>query len=439
MGGVRVDQTGAAGKGMVTALKALLEEMPRLKALPQFANLQIPEPSDLTVLVQGFGAVGAHTARLLASPLLGARVTGISDALGYLYDEDGLPLDTLFPAWAERGLVTRSYFNETLLSDRWGVSKTKYSSSPNDLLREPAFCLIPASPVANYLDLDDASRPTMTVERMGSWAVILEGANVYSPDKARKAARARLERVIYRQRGVLIAADYLVNSGAVIFAAQEHLIRTPGHLRIPNELLGKRAEVDQWLAEHAAELSELAEKRRQVAEGYCEEVIRRNMRELIDLLVADADMLPYEAAERLSVRRVIHRESDRTAAEIMAPLPTIPVDCTLRDAAARLVETNSLILAVVSAAGELLGVVTDWDITRATAQDMPNDQPLEQVMSRHVISAAPGDPIQELIARLEQHEISAMPVVENGQVLGMVNADLLARRTLLRLLQSQVE
>ena len=156
------------------------------------------------------------------------------------------------------------------------------------------------------------------------------------------------------------------------------------------------------------------------------------MHELVDLLVADADMLPCEAAERISVRRVAHRESDRTAAEIMAPIPTIPLDCTARDAAAKLVEANSPILAVVSASGELQGVVTDWDITRVTALDMPNDQPLEQVMSRQVIAAAPGDPIQELIARLEQHEISAMPVVENGQVLGMVNADLLARRSLLQ-------
>jgi hypothetical protein len=32
-----------------------------------------------------------------------------------------------------------------------------------------------------------------------------------------------------------------------------------------------------------------------------------------------------------------------------------------------------------------------------------------------------------------------MPVVEQGAVLGMVSADLLARRSLLRLLQSQVD
>jgi predicted transcriptional regulator len=64
---------------------------------------------------------------------------------------------------------------------------------------------------------------------------------------------------------------------------------------------------------------------------------------------------------------------------------------------------------------------------------------LETIMSRHVIAAEPSNTILEMIQKLEHHEISAMPVVENGCVLGLVSADLLARRSLLRLLQSQVE
>jgi glutamate dehydrogenase (NAD(P)+) len=438
MGGNRVDQLGAGAGGIVSALHALLEEMPRLKALPQFADLQIPSEGGLTVLIQGFGAVGAHTARWLCERMPGVQVIGISDAQGYLYDPRGLPVEQLFYRWQEHGRVSREYFNEVMISDRWGVSHAKFSTAPNDLLRESAFCLIPASPVANYLDLDESSQPSMTVERMGRFTVIIEGANTYSPDRARKAARARMERQVYRQRGVLIATDYLVNSGGVIFAAQEQLIKTPGHLRIPNETLGDRQAVDRWLAEHADDLGELAEKRRQAGEIYREQVIRRNMRELVDLLVADADLLPCEAAERISIRRVARRESDRTAAEIMEPIPTITVDKSMRHAAALLVESNSPILAVVSAQGELEGVVTDWDITRAAARRKAEDEPLEQIMSREVIAAGPGDTILEMIRKLEHHEFSAMPVVEAGSVLGMVSADLIARRSLIRLVQEEV-
>ena len=54
----------------------------------------------------------------------------------------------------------------------------------------------------------------------------------------RKYARSRMERDVYRQKGILIVTDYLVNSGGVIFAAQEQLIKTPDHLRIPENLLG---------------------------------------------------------------------------------------------------------------------------------------------------------------------------------------------------------
>ena len=165
----------------------------------------------------------------------------------------------------------------------------------------------------------------------------MEGANTYSPDPVRKTARARMEQAVYRQRGTLIATDYLVNSGGVIFAAQEKLIRTPDELRIPQEMLGNREAVDGWLRSHAAEFAALAEKRRLAGEKHREEAIRRNMRELVDLLVDDSDMLPCHAAERISVRRIASKESGRTAADLMEPLPTIEVTCSLQEAAAKLV------------------------------------------------------------------------------------------------------
>jgi glutamate dehydrogenase (NAD(P)+) len=437
MGGNRIDQLGAAAGGVIIALDELLKEMPRLSRLPQCANLPIPPMDQVTVLIQGFGAVGAHAARFLCEWLPGARVVGISDETGYLYCPAGLPVEELFRLWQARGPVAREYYLQQLASAGRGQPAVKYSNDPNDLLRESAFCLIPAAPIANYLDLDEATRPAMTVDRMGRWSVIVEGANTYSPDPERRAARARLERVVYWQRGVLIAADYLVNSGGVIFAAQEQLIKTPAHLRIPPDMLGKREAVEGWLQEHAAELGELAGRRRAAAEVHRNEVIRRNIRELLDLLIADPDLLPCEAAERLSVRRIAARESDRTAADIMEPIPTILFDSTVRQAAQVLVQAGGPILAIVSSGGELLGVVTEWDITRATALGSPDDLPLEQVMTRQVISASPDDGLLEVIRRLEYHEISAMPVVADQAVLGMVSSDLLARRSLFRLLQSQ--
>jgi glutamate dehydrogenase/leucine dehydrogenase len=56
-------------------------------------------PDEVTILIQGFGAVGAHSARILHDRLPAAKVIGISDADGYLYDPSGLPLDELFQRW----------------------------------------------------------------------------------------------------------------------------------------------------------------------------------------------------------------------------------------------------------------------------------------------------------------------------------------------------
>jgi glutamate dehydrogenase (NAD(P)+) len=157
MGGNRIDELGAAAGGTIIALQALLEEMPRLKVLPQFSDLEIPKLTDLDVLIQGFGAVGAHAARILRKRLPGVRVTGISDIQGYLYKEEGLPVEELFQKWTEKGMVTRDYYDRVVAPDTKRLHRTKYSNSPDDLLRESAFCLIPASPIANYLCVDKST------------------------------------------------------------------------------------------------------------------------------------------------------------------------------------------------------------------------------------------------------------------------------------------
>jgi glutamate dehydrogenase/leucine dehydrogenase/CBS domain-containing protein len=439
MGGNRIDELGAAAGGVIIAIDALLKDMSHLQKLPQFTIVEIPPVPELTFLIQGFGAVGAHGAKILQEILPGARVTGISDQMGYLYDGDGLSVEQLFQMWMENGLVTRIYYDEILSKQVAHDQKIKFGTDPNDLLREPAFCLIPAAPIANYLDTDRTTQPSMTTDCMGNWALIVEGANTYSPDPGRKMARARMEREVYRERGVLIATDYLVNSGGVIFAAQEHLIKTPDHLRFPESILGDRDKVEKWLQDHSEDLQELAEKRRVAGEKSRDEVIRRNMKELIHLLVSDADMLPCEAAEKISIRRIATSESSRTAADIMEPIPTISLTGTMQEAAEKLIQTDSSILGVISEDGALLGVVTQWDITHATAGGYSEELPLSEIMTTEVIAAAPTDGILKIVRKLEHYEISAMPVVDGNLVLGFVCTDLLARRSLPRLLQSELE
>ncbi len=438
MGGNRIDQLGGAARGVVVAITTLLGEMERLKVLPQFAKLVVPSMDELTVLIQGFGAVGTHVARILTEeePNDSPKITGTSDESGYIYNENGLPVQELLTIQQQSGKVAFPYFQEKLSGIQF--SPTKYSNNCDDLLRESAFCLVPAAPIANYLDVDAKSGPSITVDRMGDWAMIVEGANTYSPDPARKASRARMERAVYWQKGVLIATDFLVNSGGVIYASQEHLIKAPEHLKIPQEMLGNEEAVNQWLAERQEDFAELAEKRRVAGEAKLVKVIRQNMKELINLLVSDPDMLPCEAAELIGINRIASSESDRTVGDIMEPIATIAHSQSVRAAAELLVKERGNMLAVVSEKGDLTGVITNWDITQASATACADDVPVTAIMTQDVIAAHPSDSILDVVRTLEHYEISAMPVVTDEGVTGLISSDILAQRTLFRLLQTMM-
>lgn len=434
MGGNRIDELGAAAGGLITALERLLEIMPRLTVLPQFEQLKMPAPEELAILIQGFGAVGAHAARLLLEKFPTAKVIGVNDHQGYLYDRSGLSIGKLLKIAKQKGLVTRQYYEQEIASVGHR-HPTKFSTDTNNLLRESAFCFIPASPMFNYLGVIPTEACSMNVERMGSWSLIIEGANTYSPDPNRKASRIRLEQEVYRLKGIMIANDYLVNSGGVIFAAQEHLVPTPAHLQIPPQVLGKPEAVDKWLAENATEFREISDRRLEAGMALREKSIRRNMTELVDSLASEPGLLPCQAAERISLNRLTAKEKERKAKDIMEPMPTVGIQATLAEAAALIVESQSNIVAVLSQDLKLAGVLTTWDITRATAERICEDS-VEKIMTHEVISANPKDSILDIVTDLEQNQISAMPVVEGGKVLGMVSSDLLAQRYLLRLLRS---
>jgi len=434
MGGNRIDELGAAAGGVVIALQTLLKILPRLTTLPQFSKLEIPEPEEVSLLIQGFGAVGAHAARILTERLPKAKVIGISDIDGYLYDEHGLPIKELFNIWLKEKLVSLNYFKKKIMPEGH-KHPINYSNNPNNLLLENAFCLIPAAPIFNYLGVSEIDNPSMTVDRIGNWSLIVEGANTYSPDPNRKAARTVMEQVVYREKGIMIANDYLVNSGGVIFAAQEHIIKTPNDLQIPNEILGQPDKVENWLKQHAEQFAKLSKERLIAGREYRENVIQNNMNELVEILTSNQDILPSAAAEQISLQRLSQKESLRTAKDIMVSIPVINVQSSMKQAAELMINENSGIIAVLSNE-KLVGVLTDWDITKAIAEGISASN-LENIMTRDVIAASPDLSLLEIVRELEQYKISAMPVVKEGIVLGKISSDIITQHFILNLLQEQ--
>lgn len=441
MGGNRIDELGGAANGVVVATRALLEHLPRLKQLPQFRDMVIPEAADMDVLIQGFGAVGAHAARIFHEydPGTAPVIKGISDVDGYLLHPDGLPWKPLFEMWKQFGKVTKQFYHDNIMdSSDDTLGRAVFSTAADNLLTESAFCLVPASPVFNYLDIDRTSSPSMTADRMGRWRMIVEGANTYSPLPSKKAARRKMERHVYRDKGVLIATDYLVNSGGVIYAAHERIIPTPESLEIPAHHLGNRDSVDKWLEENRDEFDTLSEMRRQAAVEKLETVIRRNMAELVDGLCKDADALPCEIAETISVQRIASKEKSKTAKDIMETAPAVGVDQSIAQAAKLLVNSTVPIVNILSEKGKLIGIVTSWDIANAMASEMTADTPLTKIMTADVVTCTPEATIVDCIRTLENHAISAMPVVASDKAVGVITSDVLTRKTLLKLLQADV-
>lgn len=67
---------------------------------------------------------------------------------------------------------------------------------------------------------------------------------------------------------------------------------------------------------------------------------------------------------------------------------------------------------------------------------LPMDAPLTRVMTADVVFTGPDTPILDCVRMLENLEIPAMPIVENDQVPGIISGDILAKKTLFRLLQT---
>ena len=78
-------------------------------------------------------------------------------------------------------------------------------------------------------------------------------------------------------------------------------------------------------------------------------------------------------------------------------------------------------LPVLSGSGTLVGIVTSWDIAKAVASDYLW---LDEIMSRDVITTTPDESIEAAAKKMQRHQISALPVVdESGHVIGLVTSE----------------
>jgi CBS domain-containing protein len=122
--------------------------------------------------------------------------------------------------------------------------------------------------------------------------------------------------------------------------------------------------------------------------------------------------------------------TDVMATQVVSVAP----DTRLGDAARRMVEADVGAAVVIDDAGDLTGVITERDLMRCVSDGTDPDTPVDQRMTRHVLTAAPDTNIPEAMALMVDGHFRHLPVVnDGGHVIGIVSMRDLMAYTSLRL------
>ncbi len=129
--------------------------------------------------------------------------------------------------------------------------------------------------------------------------------------------------------------------------------------------------------------------------------------------------------ERLPVDTMFKPMRQTEEVSFVANVMQKAVTCSEMEAvqaiAERIVTRSVNHIVMVDGNGKLTGIVTSWDITRALAQ---GKTALADIVTRRVITAKPDEPLETASKRMAQHNISALPVIDNEKkVLGIVTAE----------------
>ncbi len=78
---------------------------------------------------------------------------------------------------------------------------------------------------------------------------------------------------------------------------------------------------------------------------------------------------------------------------------------------------------VTGPGGEVIGVISERDLVRAIADDGTNalDCPVREYMTSEVATCKKTDPVDRVMEYMTQGRFRHMPVVENGQLCGIVS------------------
>jgi len=161
--------------------------------------------SKMRATVQGFGAVGAHTASLLSKH--GVSIRAVSTYHGALVatNSDGLDIGRLFTVWKEQGDESFKQYEASSPPGTRFVHRDQVFEEESEIFIPAArtdVLAIPGEP-----QMEKGANDIMRFAEATGVKVVLEGANHPLTAEAEKYLESR---------GVFILPDYLVNCGGLI-------------------------------------------------------------------------------------------------------------------------------------------------------------------------------------------------------------------------------
>lgn len=113
-----------------------------------------------------------------------------------------------------------------------------------------------------------------------------------------------------------------------------------------------------------------------------------------------------------------------TIAEVMTrDLPMVGPKDNLRKAAREMKEAGVKALPVREG-DRLVGIITDWDVTRAVAEESdPTQQKLSDYMSTDLVYVAPETSFMDATEEMADRRIHHLLICDEGKFCGMVHLD----------------
>ncbi len=117
--------------------------------------------------------------------------------------------------------------------------------------------------------------------------------------------------------------------------------------------------------------------------------------------------------------------------EIMTPTAvTAPPQSPVQDVAALMRDRNVGSVILVDSSGRPVGIVTDRDLTiTALADRAAPDAPIERFATAPVVTAEADMDLEEAAGLMVGHRIRRLPVLDSGELAGIVTLDDIAVRT----------